>query len=120
MDTYMDTTIINNDTINMTDNISSGAYKYYYKKDIKKFNLDVNWGTLEELYNIDKMTNKIVVDLNIKPLFNIDIIAKINKDSRNLEEKMNILQTVHNFKKIKNFKDILINILYNIFVYDDL
>ena len=37
----MDTTIVNNDTINMTDNINSGAYKYYYKKDIKKFNLDV-------------------------------------------------------------------------------
>ena len=117
--TGMDTTIINNDTINMTDNIDSGAYKYYYKKDIKKFNLDINWGTPEELYNRDKMTEPLVILLNIKNLFPSNIIITINKDTRNLEEKIKILQNVYNFKKIKNFKDNLVNLLYNIFVYDD-
>jgi len=111
-------TIINNDTISMTDNISSGAYKYYYKKDIKKYNLDVNWGTSEELYNRDKMNEPLEILLNIKPLFTSTIITTINKDSRNLEEKVKILQNVYNFKKIKNFKDNLINLIYNIFVYD--
>ena len=95
-------------------------YKYYYKKDIKKHKLDVNWGTQEELYNRENMTEQLTLLLNIQPLFTTIVIKTIKKDIRSLEEKIKILQSVYYFKNIKKIKDSVIELIYNILVCDNI
>jgi len=95
-------------------------YKYYYKKDIKKLNLDVCWGTPEEIYNINKFTEPLTLVLKINQLFNSETNSKITNDTTNLDDKIKKLKNDYNFKKINRFKDTIISLIYKIIVYDDL
>ena len=114
-----------NDTIkikntNILDtNTSNIPYKFYYKKDIKKYNLDVKWGSKEEIYNKDKFTKNISMVLSIQPLFITECINKINNDKQTIEDKIKILNNIYNFKNIKKIKNTVINLIYNILVYDN-
>lgn len=111
----------NTTTTNTTNTINTDEqYKYYYKKDIKKHKLDVNWGTQEELYNREKMTEQLTLLLNIQPLFTTIVNKTIKKDIRTLEEKIKILQSVYYFKNIKKIKDSVIELIYNILVCDNI
>ena len=110
-----------NTTTNTANTINTDEqYKYYYKKDIKKHKLDVNWGTQEELYNREKMTEQLTLLLNIQPLFTTIVNKTIKKDIRTLEEKIKILQSVYYFKNIKKIKDSVIELIYNILVCDNI
>jgi len=115
------TTKPNTNITNTTNTINTDEqYKYYYKKDIKKHKLDVNWGTQEELYNREKMTEQLTLLLNIQPLFTTIVNKTIKKDIRTLEEKIKILQSVYYFKNIKKIKDSVIELIYNILVCDNI
>ena len=91
-------------------------YKYYSKKDIKKHNLNIYWGSEEELYDSKTYKNEVIVSLKLKPLFN----NIYNKDKKTLEEKIKILQSVYNLKKINKIEGINIDLIYKLFVYDDI
>jgi len=104
----------------LNKNNENEPYKYYYKKDIKKQNLNVCWGTQEELYNTDKYTEPLTILLKIQPLFNINSINKINNDNKTLDDKIKILKNIYNFKKINKLKDTIINLIYKIMVYDNI
>jgi len=102
-----------------TNSNSNEPYKYYYKKDIKKYNLNVVWGTQEELYNRDTFDNNLTIVLTIEPIFNNKCIKKYNNDKKSLEEKIKILQSIYYFKKIKKIKENVIEFMYKLLVYDD-
>ena len=116
---------IENEDINIKKNIKkinkkneNEPYKYYYKKDIEKLNLNVYWGTNAELYNTDTFTEPLTLLLKIQPLFNTTTINKLNNDTKTLDNKVKILKNIYNFKNINKFKDTIINLIYKIMVYD--
>ena len=100
-------------------NFNNQPYHYYCKRDIKKYNLDVYWGTKEELYTTDKMTETLTMYLDIPPLFNHNCTINSDKDTKSLEEKIKILKKDYKCKNLSHFcKDNLIELLYKIYSYD--
>ena len=99
--------------------LNNQPYHYYCKRDIKKYNLDVDWGTKEEVYNTDKMTKTLTMYLSIHKPFNYKCEINNNKDTKTLEEKKHFLKKEYKYKKISHFcKDKLIDLLYKIYCYD--
>ena len=99
--------------------LNNQPYHYYCKRDIKKYNLDVDWGTKEEVYNTDKMTETLTMYLAIHKPFNYKCEINNNKDTKTLEEKKKFLKKEYKCKKISHFcKDKLIDLLYKIYNYD--
>ena len=99
--------------------LNNQPYHYYCKRDIKKYNLDVDWGTKEEVYNTDKMTETLTMYLAIHKPFNYKCEINNNKDTKTLEEKKKFLKKEYKCKKISHFcKGKLIDLLYNIYNYD--
>ncbi len=99
--------------------LNNQPYHYYCKRDIKKYNLDVDWGTKEEVYNTDKMTETLTMYLAIHKPFNYKCEINNNKDTKTLEEKKKFLKKEYKCKKISHFcKDKLIDLLYKIYCYD--
>ena len=99
--------------------LNNQPYHYYCKRDIKKYNLDVDWGTKEEVYNTDKMTETLTMYLAIHKPFNYKCEINNNKDTKTLEEKKKFLKKEYKCKKISHFcKDNLIDLLYKIYNYD--
>jgi hypothetical protein len=84
--------------------------KYYTKKD-KHF---VSWPSKAELYDVSKFKDMLDVYLGMAPFFN----KKQLKNKTSIEEINKELKEAYGFRKLNNFKPVLLEVIYKIIIGD--